>query len=106
MFATLGGRKEVTMLKVIGIAERQGVYEGSPYHNVNFHCTIPFSDDSGKSSGLQVKHVKVKYDILCETQGGKRLAEKDLFAFIGKDVTFFYNEYKNVIFVQIAGGGG
>jgi hypothetical protein len=85
-------------VKVIGIAESKGEYEGSIYHNVNFQCTVPYED--GKGTGLQAKSVKVKYKVLTECYG-KPLTDKEIVAFVGKEVNFYYDEYKNVSVVQV-----
>ena len=90
-------------MKIIGVNESVGVYEGSPYDNAVFHGTEAY--EQGKGTGLKSHKVKVKQKILTELYG-KRLPEKELAAFIGKEVEFFYDEYKNVAFLQVIENNG
>ncbi|MCL2004085.1 MAG: hypothetical protein FWG72_08805 [Oscillospiraceae bacterium] len=89
-------------MKIIGIEEKEGVYEGTAYHNIHFHGTEPFSND--KSAGLKTKEIKVKHKILSENFG-KALTTKEILTFVGKEVAFYYDEYKNVNFVQVETAG-
>ena len=43
--------------KIVGVTVQQGVFEGTPYHNVKFQCTEPF--EIGKGAGLKVEAIKV-----------------------------------------------
>jgi hypothetical protein len=86
------------MMKIGGIEESTGVYEGNAYDNVKFNCKEPF--ESGKGVGEKYKVVKVKRKVLNENFE-KHMTLKELGAFVGKEVTFFYDEFQNVMFVQI-----
>jgi len=90
-------------MKIIGIQRKTGVFEATEYDNYHFHATEPFSND--KSAGLKTKEIKVKHKILSENFG-KSLTEKEILAFVGKEATFYYDEYKNVSFVQVTAGNG
>lgn len=85
-------------MKIIGIEEKNGVYEGSTFHNVYFHCAKEF--DNEKSKGFNVSKVKVKYDILTECSG-KELTTSEILSLLNHDVKFHYDEYKNVSFVSV-----
>jgi len=84
-------------MKITGVERKQGEYEGTPYNNVIYHGTEPIEKDG---LGLKVKSVKVKYAVLSELFN-KQLTEKEIFAFVGKEVVFYYDEFKNVKFLQI-----
>jgi hypothetical protein len=80
-------------MKIVGTTIAKGEYEGNQYHNVVFHCTEPIDADRG--TGFKVKTVKTKYRVLAEVIG-KPPTDKDIAAMVGKEATFFYDEYKNV----------
>lgn len=83
--------------KIVGVEQKSGVYESIQYNNVKCHCTAPF--ENGKGSGFKVKEFKVKYSVLSEIVG-KQLTEKELAALVGKEVSFYYDEFKNVSYIQ------
>jgi hypothetical protein len=85
------------MLKIVGVARRSGIYEGSAYDNLMLYTTKAF--ESGKGTGLEVKIIKVKFSVLCEIFG-KQLSEKEIANFVGNEAVFYYDEYKNVNFIQ------
>lgn len=85
-------------MKIIGIEEKIGEYEDRPYHNVNFHCAEEF--DNEKSKGLRVSTTKVKYDTLTECFN-KALTTAEILSFVGQDVDFYYDKYKNVTIVNL-----
>ena len=87
------------MKKVIGVHESQGNFEGTDYHNINFHCSEAFDKD--KCEGTKTSIVKVKYDVLCECVG-KALMFKEIVSLIGRDVAFYYDEHGKVNVVQFA----
>lgn len=86
-------------MKIIGMAERKGIYEGNDYHNIVFHCVRQFESDN--SAGNECKIVKVKASVLEESLG-KRLTQKEMFTLVGKSsIEFYYNEFGSVNRVQI-----
>lgn len=84
-------------MKIIGVRDSSGKYEGTDYHNVILFCTEPFQNDKG--AGLQAKSFKVKNDILTRIFG-RQLTTKEIYGLIGQDANFYYDEYKNVQFVE------
>jgi len=86
-------------MKIIGIEEKIGEYQGSSYHNLYFYCTEALKSE--KSAGSEVSSVKVKYDTLIVSLG-KAHTIAEIFGFVGKDVEFYYNEFLNVKFANIA----
>jgi hypothetical protein len=83
---------------IVGVNRGQGVFEGSPYDNVNFHCTTPFED--GKGVGLKVESFKAKYKNLSECFD-KPVTLEDMYKLIGSQAIFHFDRYKNVNFVRV-----
>lgn len=75
-------------MKVIGITEKKGDYEGREYHNVMIHCTK--EDDSAFGQLSEV--IKVKYSNVIEVFG-KPMSAADWQQLIGKKVFVSYNRY-------------
>jgi hypothetical protein len=84
-------------MKIIGVIIRDGTFEGHNYHNAYFQGTEPFAE--GRGIGYQAKAVKVKIALLSELLG-KMPTEKDLSPLVGKELTFFYNEFKTVTHIE------
>ena len=84
-------------MKVIGVTDSSGNYQGNDYHNIIFHCTEPFDND--KSTGLRTESFKVKYTIIAEIIG-KPLTSKEFAAFVGQEVNFYYDKFNHVNLVQ------
>lgn len=72
---------------IIGIGRKSGEYEGKKYDNTYLYCTYP----NDGVEGLAVVAVKVKTDRL-----NGQYAE-----LLGKDVSFLYDQYRNVELVQV-----
>lgn len=85
-------------MKIIGIEESKGSFEGKDYHNVIFHCTKPI--EAQKGMGFQAKSIKVKSKVLIENFG-KQLTLKEITSFVGQEANFYYDEFKNVSYVAI-----
>lgn len=83
---------------IVGLVQKAGVYEGTPYDNVTFQCTEPY--EQGKGIGVQVKTYKVKRKVLAEIFG-RQLTDKELAAFIGQSAEFFFNEHQTVKHIEI-----
>lgn len=84
-------------MKIIGVADSSGNYQGNDYHNIIFHCTEPL--DSDKSTGLRTESFKVKHKII-EEIFGKPLNSKELAAFVGQEANFYYDKFNHVNLVQ------
>jgi hypothetical protein len=88
---------EQKVFEIVGVNESQGVYEGSPYHNVNFHTATAFAD--GKGVGVNVSRKKVKVAMLAAVFG-KPTTISDAEGMVGKLVNFYYDEYGTVILIR------
>lgn len=86
------------MVQIVGIAQKAGVYEGTPYDNILFQCTEPF--EQGKGFGVQVKTHKAKRKVVAEIFG-KELTDKELAALIGQTAEFYFDEYQHLKFIQL-----
>ena len=80
-------------MKIIGIQESKGEYEGFKYHNYIFYCK-----NSGMPTvaGVVVERIKIKFDVISNFHerfgDGKKL--NDFFNYlIGKEIYIFYNRY-------------
>jgi len=85
-------------MKIIGIEEKIGEFEHTPYHNVYFHTAIEFNGE--KNKGYCTKVYKAKYDVL-EKSFGKAFTTAEILNLVGKEVDLFYDEYKNVSKIEI-----
>ena len=79
-------------MRVIGISESKGKYQGFKYHNYIFYCENPVST----VAGIVVERFKIKSNVISnfyERFGdGKKL--DDFFNYlIGKEIYIFYNRY-------------
>jgi len=75
-------------MKVVGIKQAAGKYEGQDYHNVNLHCT--FEDEN--ALGLVTEVVKCKFAKIKEIFGMEMKAE-DWQGLIGSDILVNYSKY-------------
>lgn len=80
-------------MKIIGISESKGAYEGFKYHNYIFYC-----ENSGMPavSGVVVERFKIKSDVISNFYERFGNGEKlnDFFNYlIGKKIRIFYNRY-------------
>lgn len=73
--------------RVVGIERKVGEYNDRPYDNTIIHCTYP---KDGMIDGFAVASVKVKTE---------RLGD-DVFI-VGDKVSFYYDQYGNVLRVNI-----
>lgn len=85
-------------MKVIGIEERQGVYEGNPYHNFLFHGTKDIEE--GKGIGAAVELYKVKANRIIECLG-KSVTREEIYGLIGSDLSFGLDSYKQVNLIRV-----
>jgi hypothetical protein len=84
-------------MKIIGVADKAGDYQGNDYHNIVFHCSELFQTDKG--TGLRTESIKVKYAVLAEKLG-KQLTAKELAAFVGQEANFYYDKFNNISLVE------
>lgn len=84
-------------MKVVGITEKSGEYQGREYHNIMIHCT----KESDDSYGLITEVVKVKFGNVREVFG-KPMSAADWQNLVGKTVFVNYNRYGTVQSVQVA----
>lgn len=85
-------------MKIVGIEEKLGEFNNKPFHHVYFHCAKEFTNE--KSKGLNVSAVRVRYDALTNSFD-KALTSAEILSLVGKDVEFYYDQYKNVSIVNV-----
>mgnify|MGYP001159195375 CR=1 FL=1 len=75
-------------LKLIGVSERQGNYEGTNYHNIYFHCT--FYDE--RFLGEMVETVKIKAVDIINILGFECNSFEDFDELLGRKFYCYYNK--------------
>jgi len=84
------------MLKVIGVQDKEGVYQGVNYHNYILHCTR--ADEN--AFGVISEQVKVKANSVSDVFGCC-MKNADLELLIGKHIRVFYNKYGQVDEIRV-----
>lgn len=85
------------MLKVVGLIERKGNYQGNDYHNVILHCTKEDSNAIGELTEV----VKLRHGRLSEIFG-KQTNLTDLVDLIGQTIYVYYDRFQNVQSVMLS----
>lgn len=83
-------------MKVVGISEKSGEFQGREYHNIMIHCT----KESDVAYGVITEVVKVKFGNVHEVFG-KAMSSADWQNLVGKTLLVNYNRYGTVQSVQI-----
>lgn len=75
-------------MKVVGIAEKKGEYQGTAYHNYMIHCLKDDDEALGQiSEVLKVKVAKVKEVF------GRPMEYYDLDDLIGAEIRCYYDKF-------------
>lgn len=85
-------------MKVIGIQEKAGKYEGRDYHNFILHCTK--KADGNGSLGEVTELVKIKASDSSYIFD-KVMTSSDWQNLIGKEIKYFCDKYGKVVDVRI-----
>ena len=87
----------MSKVKVLGITEKQGTFEGKPYHSIKFHIAEPFNakDCYGTETSIQ----SVKYDNLPFVLE-RPMRMEELVTYINSEAEFYYD--KNGTVTKIA----
>lgn len=80
-------------MKIVGMIQKKGTYEGYDYNKLNIHCT--YQDSNGKAAGVLTCIHKIKVQDI-ERIFGKKYSEKELEALVGKDIEVYYDQWRNV----------
>lgn len=88
-------------MKVIGIVNSKGDYEGRPYHNLVFHVSFENDNANKDCCGLLVDYVKLKYSVLNDLFGlgladpadVEKLSASDFDEWVGCEIDVAYNKY-------------
>lgn len=83
-------------IEILGVSEREGVFEGHAYHNLYLHTAEPFNPDYGY--GQKVEFHKVRWS---DCVSLFEVAGSNLMDLIGRRVVLNYNKYGNVSSVTI-----
>lgn len=79
------------MVKVVGVSEKNGVYEGRDYHNVYLHT---LSEDEN-CFGHIAEQIKIKFANVASVFG-KAMSAADWQSLVGKTICPYYNRFGNV----------
>lgn len=88
-------------MKVVGIVNSQGDFNGKPYHNLVFQCTAPNENANRDICGLIVDTVKVRYaDLntvlglgLADPADAEKLTAETFSDYLGAEIEVAYNKY-------------
>ena len=80
-------------MKIVGIVQKKGTYEGFDYNNLVLHCT--YEDANGKTVGVLTCMHKIKVNRLPEIFG-KKMSDSDIQSLVGKSIEVYYDQWRNV----------
>lgn len=83
-------------MKVIGIIQKKGEYQGREYNNLMIHCIV----SDRRAVGELTEVLKVRMAAVDEVFG-KRMSDADLDELVGKEIRVAYNRYGNVDYIDI-----
>lgn len=86
-------------MKVLGFAEKKGVFQGNEYHNVYMHCL----KDDDEAIGQITEVVKLKARNLDDIFG-QHFTIDGLFNIVGAEISLYYDKYGNAQRVILGGG--
>lgn len=84
-------------IKVVGVSERKGNYQGVDYHNVYLHTTRE-ADNGG--IGLIAEQMKIKFANV-QNVFGKPMSVADWQNLLGHEVSCAYNRFGNIESVRV-----
>ncbi len=88
-------------IKVVGVSESKGNYNGSDYHNVILHTV----QDMDNTIGQRVIQEKCKFKNV-ESVFGARMSAADWQFLIGKEVRCFYDRFGQLQSVSVVSDHG
>lgn len=88
-------------MKVVGLIQKKGTFEGRDYNNLMIHCT--YIDRANSSAvGELTTALKVKVANI-DAVFGRKMSDKDIDALIGKEIAAYYNRFGVVDRIEILG---
>ncbi|MCL2087765.1 MAG: hypothetical protein FWH05_09280 [Oscillospiraceae bacterium] len=85
-------------MEVIGVLEAEGLYQGNPWHNINFHCVRDADGIKGVGQLSQVEKVKVAR---LEECFGAKVTIDDVKALKGERLSFGYDKWGQVNQIRV-----
>lgn len=83
-------------IKVVGVSERSGNYQGFDYHNVYIHV----NREDNNAFGVIAEQIKIKFAQVPNVFG-KAMSAADWQALVGKDISVSYNRFGNCEAINI-----
>ena len=85
-------------VRIEGIRETQGNFEGKPFHSVKFHISEPFFEDN--AVGREVSVQSVKYERL-PFVFNRPIELSEVMSLVGQTANFEYNKNKQLVRIKI-----
>lgn len=83
-------------MKVVGIQEKSGNYQGSDYHNYLLHCL----KDDDNALGQVSEIIKIKFANVKEVFG-KPMSLDDFNGLIGQEIRCYYNRFGQATEIRV-----
>lgn len=86
--------------KLVGMIEKEGIFEGKPFHSIKLHCTAPCMDEG--FTGVQVidpKVTSIKYDNLPFIVG-RPMKVSELATYVGSEINLDFDQNKKIVGIQ------
>lgn len=82
--------------KLMGLVEKEGVFEGKPYHSIKLHCIAP-GDDKGFVGWrvLDIKTTSIKFDRLPFIVG-RPMEVSELATYVGSEIDIQFDDQKRI----------
>lgn len=98
-------------MKILGIVNSQGDFNGTRYHNLVLHCSYEETSTTKDFSGLLVDTVKLRFSDLnsifdlgfADPKDVEKLHAEDFSHLIGEEIDVAYNKFGGVQSVKILG---
>lgn len=91
----------MTEYKIVGIAEKNGTYQGSPWHNMYLYCTFPTT--SNNVLGVEGVKFKIKWNDVPQAFGLGSTVYKisDFVNLVGKSAFIYFDRYGTATEVRV-----
>lgn len=89
------------LAKLMGLIEKQGVFEGKPFHSIKLHLIAPAIEEGFFGwRVLDPKYTSIKYDRLSFIFG-KPMDMQELVTYVGDEVDIHYDDNKHIVGIRV-----
>lgn len=88
------------LAKLVGLIEKEGVFEGKPYHSIKLHLIAQANEEG--FFGMRVldpKYTSIKYDRLSFIFG-KPMDKQMLVDLVGDEIDVHYDDNKHIVGIR------